>query len=141
MTVPTLASFTAKNPTASTNMQRFFLSFAAISGFLSVCLGAFAAHELKHHITSESLAIWQTGVQYQMYHALALLAVGLLYQQQASKALKLSGLAFILGSFLFSGSLYGLALGVPSIFGLVTPFGGLSFLVGWAALLVHVLRR
>lgn len=122
-------------------MHRLFLSFAAASGFLSVCLGAFAAHGLKHHITPESLTIWQTGVQYQMYHALALLAVGLLYQTQASKALKLSGLAFILGSFLFSGSLYALALGAPSHFGLVTPLGGLSFLMGWTALLVQALRR
>ena len=122
-------------------MQKLFLSFAAVSGFLSVCLGAFAAHGLKHQISPESLAIWQTGVQYQMYHALALLAVGLLYQTQASKALKLSGLAFILGSLLFSGSLYALALGAPGIFGVITPFGGLSFLVGWAALVVHALRR
>ena len=122
-------------------MQRLLLSFAAVSGFLSVCLGAFAAHGLKHHIAPESLAIWQTGVQYQMYHALALLAVGLLYQTQASKALKLSGLAFILGSFLFSGSLYALALGAPKALGVITPVGGLSFLVGWAALVVHALRR
>ena len=122
-------------------MQRLFLGFAALSGFLSVCLGAFAAHGLKHHITPEVLAIWQTGVQYQMYHALALLAVGLLYQFRASKALKLSGLAFILGSFLFSGSLYALALGAPKALGVITPLGGLSFLVGWAALVVHALRR
>lgn len=122
-------------------MQRLFLGFAAISGFLSVCLGAFAAHGLKHYITAESLAIWQTGVQYQMYHALALLAVGLLYQTQVSKALKLSGLAFILGSFLFSGSLYALALDAPKALGVITPLGGLSFLVGWAALVVHALRR
>ncbi len=122
-------------------MQRLFLSFAALSGFLSVSLGAFAAHGLKHHITAESLAIWQTSVQYQMYHALALLAVGLLYQTQASKVLKLSGLAFILGSFLFSGSLYALALGAPKALGAITPLGGLSFLVGWAALVVHALRR
>jgi uncharacterized membrane protein YgdD (TMEM256/DUF423 family) len=122
-------------------MQRLFLSFAAISGFLSVCLGAFAAHGLKHQIIAESLAIWQTGVQYQIYHALALLAVGLLYQTQTSKALKLSGLAFILGSFLFSGSLYALALGAPIALGIITPLGGLSFLVGWAALVVYALRR
>lgn len=122
-------------------MQRFFLSFAALSGFLSVCLGAFAAHGLKHQISPEALTIWQTGVQYQIYHALALLAVGLLSHTQASKTLKLSGLAFILGSFLFSGSLYALALGAPKGLGLITPLGGLSFLVGWAALLVFALRR
>jgi uncharacterized membrane protein YgdD (TMEM256/DUF423 family) len=119
------------------SMQQLFLSFATISGFLSVCLGAFAAHGLKHRIAAESLAIWQTGVQYQMYHALALLGVGLLYQFRASKSLKLSGLTFILGSFLFSGSLYALALGAPSVIGAITPIGGLSFLLGWAALFVH----
>ena len=118
-------------------MQRLFLTSAAASGFLSVCLGAFAAHGLKHHLSIESLAIWQTGVQYQMYHALALLAVGLFYRQQASKWLKLSGLAFILGSFLFSGSLYALALGALPITGAITPFGGLSFLVGWGGLFMH----
>lgn len=124
-----------------TYSSRVFLASAAISGFLVVALGAFAAHGLKHRVTPEALAIWQTGVQYQMYHTLALLAVALLYQTQSSKALKLSGLAFILGSFLFSGSLYALALGAPSILGLITPFGGLSFLVGWAALIVHAVRR
>jgi uncharacterized membrane protein YgdD (TMEM256/DUF423 family) len=118
-------------------MQRIILSFAAASGFLSVCLGAFAAHGLKHRISGEVLVIWQTGVQYQMYHALALLGVGLLYHFRASKSLSLSGLAFILGSFLFSGSLYALALGAPPIIGIITPIGGLGFLIGWAALFVH----
>jgi uncharacterized membrane protein YgdD (TMEM256/DUF423 family) len=122
-------------------MQRLFLSSAAISGFLSVCLGAFAAHGLKPQITAESLAIWQTGVQYQMYHALALLAVGICYPAQAAKILKLSGLAFILGSVLFSGSLYALALGAAKGLGVITPLGGLSFLVGWAALIGYALRR
>lgn len=122
-------------------MQRYFLSFASVSGFLSVCLGAFAAHGLKHQISLESLAIWQTGVQYQLYHALALLAVGVLYPTHASKTLKLSGLAFILGSFLFSGSLYALALGAPNALGVITPLGGLSFLVGWAALMACAVRR
>jgi uncharacterized membrane protein YgdD (TMEM256/DUF423 family) len=122
-------------------MQRLLLSFAAASGFLSICLGAFAAHGLKHQLSLEALAIWQTGVQYQMYHALALLAVGLLYRDQPSKALKLSGLTFILGSFLFSGSLYALALGAPKTLGIITPIGGLSFLVGWSVLFVQSIRR
>jgi len=122
-------------------MQRLFLSFAAASCFLSVCLGAFAAHGLKHHIAAESLAIWQTGVQYQMYHALALLGVGVLYHFRASKSLNLSGLAFILGSFLFSGSLYALALGALPMVGMITPVGGLVFLTGWGALFVHAQRN
>ena len=121
-------------------MQRLSLAFAAASGFLSVCLGAFAAHGLKQQITADSLAIWQTGVQYQMYHALALIGVALLHHFNSSKSLKLSGLAFILGSFLFSGSLYALALGSPTFIGIITPIGGLSFLIGWVSLFVHAYR-
>lgn len=122
-------------------MQRFLLSSGAISGFLAVCLGAFAAHGLKSQISAEALAIWQTGVQYQMYHAIVLLAVGVLYQQQTVKALKIAGLAFIIGSLLFSGSLYALALGAPRQLGIITPLGGTGFLVGWVTLFYHTLRR
>lgn len=122
-------------------MSRPFLIAAAASGCLSVCLGAFAAHGLKAHLSAEALAIWQTGVQYQMYHALALLGVGVLYQLRPAKTLKLSGLAFILGSCLFSGSLYALALGAPAVVGVITPIGGLSFLIGWIALCVAACRR
>jgi len=124
-----------------TNLSRCFLASAAASGFLAVALGAFAAHGLKQQISPESLAVWQTGVQYQMYHAFALLAVGLLYQLHASKILKMSGLAFILGSFLFSGSLYALALGAPKMLGVITPVGGLAFLVGWLMLFAQAVRR
>ena len=122
-------------------MQRFLLGCAAISGFLAVCLGAFAAHGLKNQISIDALAIWQTGVQYQMYHALALLFVGVLYQQQTAKTLKIAGLAFIIGSLLFSGSLYALALGAPRSLGMITPLGGTGFLVGWIALFCYALRR
>lgn len=122
-------------------MSRFFIATAALSGFLSVCLGAFAAHGLKEILPADALSIWYTGVQYQMYHALALLVVGVICLQKSSKALKLSGLAFILGSCLFSGSLYALALGAPHAVGIITPIGGLSFLLGWAALLVAALRH
>jgi len=117
-------------------MTRFFLLAAAIGGFLAVCLGAFAAHSLKSHLDAYELAIWQTGVQYQMYHSLALLAVALVYLHKPSKSLKLAGLAFILGALLFSGSLYALALGAPRWLGAVTPVGGLGFLLGWLALAV-----
>ena len=95
---------------------------------------------LKSQICIDALAIWQTGVQYQMYNALALLAVGLLYQQHPSKTLKLGGLTFILGSLLFSGSLYALALGAPHFIGIVTPFGGFGFLLGWLLLALSAWR-
>jgi len=126
-------------------MQRFLLIFAAVSGFTAVALGAFAAHGLKQHLSIESLATFHTGVDYQMYHALALLVISVLLAQQPQSTsltmLKLSGIAFVIGSVLFSGSLYALALGAPHVLGIITPFGGLSFLVGWAALAVHAYRR
>lgn len=122
-------------------MQRFLLSFAALSGFAAVALGAFAAHGLKQHLSIESLATFRTGVEYQMYHALALLVIALLFTQQQTRWLKVSGIAFVVGSVLFSGSLYALALGAPRILGIITPFGGLSFLIGWAALAIHAYRR
>lgn len=122
-------------------MQRWFLGFAALSGFLSASLGAFAAHGLKSYLDSDELALWQTGVQYQIYHSLALLAVGILYQQYPATPLKLSGSAFILGILLFPSSLYLLALGFPRAVGIMTPFGGLSFLIGWLALFTAVWCR
>lgn len=122
-------------------MQRFLLSFAALSGFAAVALGAFVAHGLKQHLSIESLATFRTGVDYQMYHALALLMVALLFTQQQTSWLKVSGIAFVVGSILFSGSLYALALGAPRILGIITPFGGLSFLIGWVALAIHAYRR
>lgn len=115
-------------------MSRFLLYAAALGGFLSVVFGAFAAHGLKNYIDAYSLSIWQTGVQYQMYHSLALLGVALAYLHRPGKSLKLAGLAFILGGLLFSGSLYALALGAPRWLGAITPLGGLGFLLGWLAL-------
>lgn len=123
-------------------MQRFFLSFAALSGFTAVALGAFAAHGLKHQLSAQSLAIFHTGVDYQMYHALALAVIAALFTRQPpATPLKLAGSAFALGILLFSGSLYALALGAPSVLGIITPFGGLAFLIGWAALAVYAYRH
>ena len=121
-------------------MARLFLLFAATGGFLAVVLGAFGAHALKLVLSEQALATWQTAVQYQMFHSLALLAVGIFYQSHPSKALKLSGLAFILGGLVFSGSLYALALGAAQVVGIITPFGGISFLVGWASLFIAAWR-
>lgn len=123
-------------------MQRFLLTFAAVSGFTAVALGAFAAHGLKHQLSAQSLATFHTGVDYQMYHALALAVIaGFLVRQPHASALKLGGLAFALGILLFSGSLYCLALGAPSVLGIITPFGGLAFLTGWAAFAVYAYRQ
>jgi uncharacterized membrane protein YgdD (TMEM256/DUF423 family) len=115
-------------------MGRLFMTLGALSGFLTVAAGAFGAHALRQRLAPELLAVYQTGAQYQMYHALALLAVGLLAPKLASPALSAAGWLFVAGTALFSGSLYVLALTGVRTLGAVTPLGGLAFLAGWLAL-------
>lgn len=122
-------------------MSRLFLFLAAISGALSVGLGAFAAHGLKNRIDGRMLEVFQTGVSYQSTHSLALLAVALLALKWPASSLQASGFLFIAGILLFSGSLYGLALGGPRWLGPITPLGGLSFIGGWLALAWFALRN
>ncbi len=122
-------------------MAPVFLLLSALGGFISVALGAFAAHGLRERLEPPLLAVFQTGVQYQMYHALALLGVALwLRMAGPSVWLKAAGWLFVLGVLLFSGSLYALALGGPRWLGPVTPLGGLCFLLGWAALAMCAIR-
>ncbi|WP_416140958.1 DUF423 domain-containing protein [Marinimicrobium sp. C6131] len=122
-------------------MAAVFLVLAALFGLLSVMLGAFAAHGLKARLTAPALSAFETGVQYQMYHALALLAVvALLRWFGPTLSLLTAGWAFVLGVLLFSGSLYGLALGGPRWLGPVTPLGGLCFMAGWVLLLAVGIR-
>lgn len=115
-------------------MLRGFLLLAALFGFTGVGLGAFAAHALKSRLSPEYLAVFQTGVHYQMLHALALLAVALLLRQLPGRLLLAAGSLFALGILLFSGSLYALTLSGISALGVITPLGGLAFLVGWFCL-------
>ena len=122
------------------NPARVFLLLGAAYGLLGVALGAFGAHALRARLTPELLAVYHTGVEYQFYHALALLAVGLLALQRCPAPLPLAGWCFALGVPLFSGSLYLLALTGTRWLGAITPFGGLLFLVGWGALIAAVLR-
>ena len=105
----------------------------AVLGFLTVALGAFAAHGLAPRLEPRLLANFRTGVEYQGIHALALLALGaLLRAQGASRAGTVATVAFAVGVLVFSGSLYALALSGVRALGAVTPIGGVSFLVGWA---------
>jgi uncharacterized membrane protein YgdD (TMEM256/DUF423 family) len=121
-------------------MSAVFIAIAAINGFLAVGLGAFAAHGLRARLPEDLLAVFQTGVQYQMYHALALLAVGLLcLHYQESALLKASGWAFLVGIIIFSGSLYILSLSGVRWLGAITPIGGVAFLTGWLLLAVAML--
>ncbi|MDF2641398.1 MAG: hypothetical protein K0R45_670 [Pseudomonas sp.] len=115
-------------------MLRSFLMLAAFFGFTGVGLGAFAAHGLKNRLSPEYLAIFHTGVLYQLVHALALLGVAVLAAQLPGRLVTWAGFSFALGVLLFSGSLYILTLTGFSKLGIVTPFGGLAFLVGWALL-------
>jgi uncharacterized membrane protein YgdD (TMEM256/DUF423 family) len=115
-------------------MERTFLAAGAISAGLAVAAGAFGAHALKARLSTDHLAIWQTGAQYQLAHALALLAVAWLVGRAPGPAATAAGWLFLAGTVLFSGSLYALALSGVRALGAVTPLGGLAFLGGWAAL-------
>ena len=129
-------------------MHRNFLILAAFFGASGVALGAFGAHGLQQLTADEKILHgYQTAVQYQMYHALALLAVGMLYEKGNKKWLRVSGNLLIAGTILFSGSLYLLTIlklnGSDAIrfVGPVTPLGGVCFITGWVCLLVGVMRK
>jgi len=120
---------------------KLFLAAGGVGALAAVALGAFGAHALKTRLSAEMLAVWHTGVEYHIYHALGLLAVGLVAQQRPGSALlKWSGWAMLAGIVLFSGSLYALALSSERWLGALTPVGGVAFLVAWALLVAAVLR-
>ncbi|MEO6221774.1 MAG: DUF423 domain-containing protein [Vicinamibacterales bacterium] len=118
-------------------MKRTFTLIGAAMGFIGVGLGAFGAHALKGQLSPEMLAVFETGVRYQMYHALALLATAALMTRSQGRALLIAGWSFTAGILLFSGSLYALVLTGVTMLGAVTPFGGLAFLIGWACLVAN----
>jgi uncharacterized membrane protein YgdD (TMEM256/DUF423 family) len=122
-------------------MNRFWLIVAAVSGFLTVALGAFGAHALKNVLDSYGRGIYEKAVQYQMFHTAALLVVGILQHLHPQTSFTGAGWAFFSGLILFSGSLYLLALTGAKWWGAVTPFGGLAFLLGWAWLAYALLQR
>ena len=121
-------------------MERIFFGLGSISALLAVALGAFAAHGLKARLAPDLLAVFETGVRYQMYHALALLSVAWACTRWPGGASAAAGWLFLAGMLLFSGSLYALALGAPRWLGPVTPLGGLAFLAGWACLAWAAIR-
>lgn len=121
-------------------MLRVFLLLAALAGFSGVALGAFAAHGLKGQLSAEYLAVFQTAVHYQLVHALALFGVALLAERLPGRLLQAAGSLFAVGILLFSGSLYALTLSGLGKLGMVTPLGGVCFLVGWLCLGLAALR-
>lgn len=111
-----------------------WISLGSIFAGIGVALGALASHALKSTLSPEALHTFEVGVRYQMYHALALICVGLIVSRIDHSAIKFAGIAFATGIILFSGSLYGLSFGLSRLLGPVTPLGGLCFLVGWTLL-------
>ena len=108
----------------------------ALMGFVGVGLGAFGAHGLKGRLPAEMLAVFETGVRYQMYHARALLVLGALMSRLEGRAVVVAGWSFTAGILIFSGSLYALALSGVTMLGAITPIGGVAFLIGWIALAI-----
>ena len=120
--------------------MKILLSLAACSAMISVVLGAFAAHGLKSKLSETLLNTFQTGVQYQMYHSLALILLVILHRQMPQILLVYSAGFMFAGIILFSGSLYMLALTQIKWFGPITPIGGVCFIVGWALLAAAALK-
>ena len=121
--------------------SKTFLALGGIAALLAVALGAFGAHALKNRVPPEMLAVWHTGIEYHLFHALGLLAVGLAAGQLPRSALlRWSGWLMLAGILLFSGSLYALALSGQNWLGAITPAGGLAFLAAWTAFVAAVLK-
>ena len=117
-------------------MDYLFFRLGALSALLSVAAGAFGAHALRGRLSPEYLAVFETAARYQMYHALALLAVAWAASNWPGPLPRVAGWCFVVGTLLFSGSLYGLALTGIRWLGAITPLGGVAFLAGWVCLLL-----
>lgn len=120
-------------------MHKFFLMSGALFGGLGVALGAFGAHALKKVLEqNQRLDVYETAVRYQFFHALALCVVGMLIIQMPHRFLAYAGYSFIIGTLIFSGSLYILALTNTRWMGALAPIGGTAFIVGWVLLFLAV---
>jgi uncharacterized membrane protein YgdD (TMEM256/DUF423 family) len=132
----------SRNQQQKNRVKQTFLFIAAINGMIVVALGAFGAHALQDILDDYSLGVWQTAVQYQMFHTVALLAVQwMIFHGREARGLVQAGYAFVTGIVLFSGSLYLLALTGQRWLGMVTPLGGVAFLAGWVLLSINCWRH
>ncbi|HEX3942450.1 MAG TPA: DUF423 domain-containing protein [Rhizomicrobium sp.] len=114
--------------------MRAWIAVAALNGFIAMAAGAFAAHALRSRLDAHALQIFETGARYQMYHALAMGLATFAMREQAMAPAEIAAALFLAGIVLFSGSLYLLALTGTRAFAVVTPFGGVAFLLGWLSL-------
>jgi len=122
--------------------EKIFLALGSVNAMLAVVLGAFGAHGLKGRLGQDMLSVYQTGVQYHFYHALGLLFVGLVLRQSPSSVLlKWSGWLMFTGIIFFSGSLYLLALTHHTGLGMITPLGGMAFILAWLMMFVAMLKN
>ena len=123
-------------------MKSVFLLLAALSAMTGVGLGAFGAHGLKNILSPELLTVYQTGVTYQMWHALGLMGIALVHQQAAeSKLIYWSGWLMFIGIIVFSGSLYLLAILDLKWIGIITPIGGVSFIMAWVLIAIFTTKK
>ena len=113
-------------------LSKQWMMIGATSAFFGVVLGAFGGHVLKNTLSEKAFSIYQVGIQYHMIHALALIGLGLWSGQNTMVDTQLPGWAFTFGIMVFSGSLYALSLTDLKVLGMLTPLGGVSFLVGWS---------
>ncbi|MFD2762074.1 DUF423 domain-containing protein [Lentibacillus juripiscarius] len=114
--------------------MKLFLVLGAINGFLAVALGAFGAHGLEGKVSEKALGTWEKAVNYQMFHTMALIAVGLLLAKVQGSGLMWAGWMFFVGIILFSGTLYIYSVSGIKTFAMITPIGGVAFLIGWVLL-------
>ncbi len=121
-------------------MGRALIGAGALLGFFGVVAGAFGGHAIRERVTPERLDNWKTAADYQLWHALATIASGLIAVRWASGSAAAAGWCFVAGVVVFSGSLYALALTDRRKLGAITPIGGVLFLVGWALLVVAAIR-
>ena len=122
-------------------MAKLFLALGCINAMLVVLIGAFGAHGLKARLTVENMAVFQTGVQYHFYHAVGLILLGLIALQiPITPYLRWSGWLMLVGIVLFSGSLYALSITNIPWLGMITPFGGLAFIIAWLLLTIGIIK-
>jgi uncharacterized membrane protein YgdD (TMEM256/DUF423 family) len=121
-------------------MARIFFILGSLSGLIAVALGAFGAHTLRDRLSTDLLSIFETGVRYQMYHALALLLTAWAITRWSGPFSVAAGWLFVAGSVIFSGSLYALSLSGVRWLGAITPLGGVAFIIGWLCLALAAWR-